>query len=100
MSLNGGEPNFAQSLVVSWAGTLYIDFWRLLSPNGFLARAKFTLHPSLAFSYIGSVTAWHASSGPQPNFAAWYKKWNYGTFAEDATYIGLGGHHAGHQPTF
>jgi len=25
---------------------------------------------SLAFSYIGSVTAWHLSSGCQPNFAA------------------------------
>jgi len=43
---------------------------------------KFTLRPSLAFSYIGSVTARHSSSGRQPNFAAWYKEWNYGTFAE------------------
>jgi len=24
----------------------------------------------------------------------------YGTFAEDATYIRLGGHHVGHRPTF
>ena len=32
--------------------------------------------------------------------AAWYKEWNYGTFAEGATYIRLGGHHAGHRPTF
>ena len=48
---------------------------------------------------IGSVTARHSSSGPQPNFAAWYKKWNYGTFAEGATYIRLGGHHVGHRPT-
>jgi len=39
-------------------------------------------------------------SGRQPNFAAWYKEWNYGTFAEVATYIRLGGHHVGHQPTF
>ena len=23
----------------------------------------------------------HSSSGHQPNFAAWYKEWNYGTFA-------------------
>ena len=40
------------------------------------------------------------SSGRQPNFAAWYKEWNYGTFAEGATYIRLGGHHAEHRPTF
>jgi len=32
---------------------------------------------------------------PQPNFAAWYKEWNYGTFAESATYIRLGGHDVG-----
>jgi len=55
--------------------------------DGILPRAKFTLRPSLAFSYIGSVTAWHSSSGPQPNFAVWYKEWNYGTFADGATYI-------------
>jgi len=35
-----------------------------------------------------------------PIFAAWYKEWNYGTFAEGATYIRLGGHHVGHRPTF
>jgi len=29
---------------------------------------------SFAFSYIGGVTARHASSGRQPNFAAWYKR--------------------------
>jgi len=30
-------------------------FWRLLFPNGMLPAAKFTLRPSLTFSYIGSV---------------------------------------------
>jgi len=40
-----------------------------------LSGAKFTLRPSLAFAYIGSVTARHSSSGRQPNFAAWYKEW-------------------------
>ena len=44
----------------------------LLPPNGILPSAIFTLHPSLAFSDNGSVTAWHLSSGCQPNFAAWY----------------------------
>ena len=29
-----------------------------------------------------------------------YKEWNYGTSAEGATYIRLGGHHVGHRPTF
>jgi len=38
--------------------------------NGILPGATWTLHPSLVFSYIGSVTARHLSSGRQPNFAA------------------------------
>jgi len=41
-----------------------------------LSGGKITLRPGLAFSYIGSVTARHSSSGRQPNFAAWYKEWN------------------------
>ena len=66
-SLNGGQ---SRCLAVSWAGTLYIHFRRLLPPNWILLGAKFTLYPSLAFSYIGSVTARHSSSGRSPNFAA------------------------------
>jgi len=41
-----------------------------------------------------------AAAVDQPNFVAWYKEWNYGTFAEGATYIWLGSHHVGHRPTF
>jgi len=39
----------------------------------FLQAAKFTLRLSLAFSYIGSITARarHSSSGRQPKFVAW-----------------------------
>jgi len=69
-SLNRSEPNFARCLVVSWAGTLYIHYPGLLPHNGILPGAKFTLRPSLALSYIGSVTARHSSSGCQTNFAA------------------------------
>ena len=43
--------------------TLYIHFRGLLPPDGILPRAKFTLRPSLAFSYISSVTARQSSSG-------------------------------------
>jgi len=57
--------------------TIY-TFLGLLLPNEILPGSKFT---SLAFSYIGSVTVWHSSSGRQTNSAPWYKKWNYGTFA-------------------
>jgi len=60
------------------------DIWpspgRLLPPNGILHGAKFTLRPNLAFSYIGSITARHSSSGRQANFAARDKEGNCGTF--------------------
>ena len=49
--------------------TIYA-FSGALAPNRFLTGAKFTLRPSLALSYICSVTARHSSSGRQPNFAA------------------------------
>jgi len=92
-SLNGGQPNLAQYLAVSSAGTLYTHFRGLLPRKGILPGAKLTLRPSLAFSYIGSITARHSSSMLQPNFAVWYKEWNYGTFAEGATYTRQDGHH-------
>jgi len=79
---------------------IYIDFRGILPPNRIWPVAKFTLCPSLTFSYVGNVTAQHSSSRRQPNFAAWYKEWNYRNLAEDATYIRLGGHHVGHWPTF
>jgi len=47
--------------------SVYTHFRGLLSPDGILPGAKFTLRPSLAFSYIGSVTARHSSSGRQQN---------------------------------
>jgi len=75
-------------------------FDRLLGWYTRYTHAKLTLRPSLAFAYIGSVTARHSSSRRQPNFGAWYKEWNYGTFADDATYIRQGGHHGGHCPIF
>jgi len=62
-SLTRGQPNFARCMAVSWAGTLYMHFRGLLPPDSISPRAKFTLRPSLAFSYIGSVTARHSSSG-------------------------------------
>jgi len=79
----------------------YIHFRELLLADGILPRGKFTLRPSLAFSFIVSVrpTARHASSERQPT-AAWSKEWNYITFAENDTCIRQGGYHVGHRPTF
>jgi len=79
----------ARCLAVSSSGTLYIHIRGLLFPDGILPGAKFTLHPSLALSYISSVTARHSRSGRQPVSALWHKEWNYVTSAEGATYIRL-----------
>ena len=76
---------------------IYI-FGAFAPPDGIFPRAKFTLRPSLAFSYIGGVSAWHSTSWPQPNFAVWYKELNYGTFADGSTYIWPGGHQVRHRP--
>ena len=80
--------------LLGWYATY--TFSGAIAPHGILSGAKFTVRPSLAFSYIGSVTARHSSSGRQLNFAAWYKEWSYRTFAEGAIYISQGGHHVGH----
>jgi len=100
-SLNGGQLNFARCLAVSCAGILYIHFGGSCPPpsNGILPAAKFTLRPSLVFAYIGSVLYGTRGLGVS-QFAAWYKEWNYGTFAEGAIYIRQGGHHVGNWPTF
>jgi len=46
----------------------YIYILGDLPPNAILLGAKFTLRPSFALSYIGSVTARYSSSGQLRNF--------------------------------
>jgi len=53
------------SRLLGWY-TIY-TFSGALAPNGILLGAEFTLRPSLALSYIASVTARHSSSGRQSN---------------------------------
>jgi len=48
-------------------GWYTIHFPGLLPPDRILPRAKLTLRPSHTFSYIGSITARHSSSGRQPS---------------------------------
>ena len=78
---------------------IYIFFQGLLPCNGILQSAKFTLRPSLAFCYIGSITPRPSSSGREPNFAAWYKKWTKELshrappiFSRAAITLGIGPH--------
>jgi len=75
-SKNGGQPNFAWCLAVSWASTPYIHFGGCCPLTEFCQVQNSLWVMSLAFSYIGSVTARHSSSGRDPSFVAWYEEWN------------------------
>ena len=100
MSLTRGQPNFKQCLAVSWAGALYIHFPGLLPRRNF-ARCKihFTSKSCilLYWRHYGTALQQRASA---KLCGVWYTEWNYGTFADCATYICLGGHHIGRQLTF
>jgi len=85
-SFTGGQPNFARCLDVSWAGTLYIHFRGLADWRNFATCNIYFASKSCVLLYWQRYyTALHQRG--QPNFPAWYKEWNYGTFAEGATYI-------------
>ena len=100
-SPNESQPNFARRLAVSCTGILYMHFWRLLPPNRIWQLqnslcVQLLRSPKLAaLLQCTALEHWR-----QPKFAAWYKEWNYGTFAEGATYMRQGGHHVWHRPTF
>jgi len=69
----------------------YIYILGAVAPNRIFPHAKFTSRSSLAFSYIGSVTARHSSGVRQTNFTAMYN-WRRHLYSQ-------GGHHVGHRPT-
>jgi len=99
-SLNGGQQNSAGCLAVSRAGTLYIHFWGLLSPNRILPGAIFTLrHKSCVLLYWQRYST-AIEQRPPAKLCGVVQEWNYGTVADGATYIRLGGHHVRHRPTF
>ena len=114
MSTKLRDPCLSALSVPPWPKRRYINTLPFLSMTDALAVARQTasdsyyvicslnvLHlSSFAFSYIGGVTARHWSSGRQPNFAAWYKERNYGTFTDGATCTRQGAHHVRHRPTF
>jgi len=83
----------------------YIYIFGVLSPNGLLPGAKFTLRPSLPFSYICSVTAWHWNNMRQPNFAAYNTRNGITalsllvTFYRGRRLYSEGGHNVGQPPT-
>ena len=97
--LNGGQPNIARCLAIYWACTLCIHFWGLL-PLTELCQVQNSLGVQVLCSLILAVLLHGTPAAGVSQTAAWYTEWNNSTFVEGATYIRLGGHHAGHWPTF
>jgi len=85
-------------LAVSWAGTLYI--LGALAPCENFAPVQNSLYVQVLRSPILAALLHGTPAADVSQTAAWYKEWNYGTFAEGATYIRQVGHHVGHRPTF
>jgi len=94
-SRNGGRPNFARCLVVSWAATFFFLGGEALQNS---------LCISLAFSYIGSVTAWHSSTRRQPEYSVvqgmelrnFRSLTVFVVFNRGRHLYSEGGHHVGH----
>ena len=78
--------------------TIY-TFWRLLLLTDF-CQVQSSLYVQLLRSTILTALLHGTPAAGVSQSAAWYTEWNYGTFAQGATYIWLGGHHVGHRPTF
>jgi len=76
----------------------YIHFWGLLPLTEFCYVQNSLCVQVLRSPILAALL--HGTPAAGVSHAAWYQEWNYGTFAEGATYIWLGGHHVGHRPTF
>jgi len=100
-SLNGGQPNF-DDLWPSAGVVHYIYIFGGCCPVTEFCQVQCSLCVQVLRSRIlaALLHGTPAAVVSQINFAAWYKEWNYGTFAEGATYIRLGGQHVGHRPKF
>jgi len=99
-SLNGGQPNFARCLDVSWTGTLCIHFPGLLPRNGILPRATFTLLPSLTFFCWQRYCTALLHGTPAAGVSQTLGRGTRNGITELSHHNRLGGHHVGHQPTF
>ena len=82
-SLNGGQPNFALCLAVSWSGTLFIHFWGCCPwRNSARCKIHFASKSCVLLNWQGYWTLQHSGTGRQPNYGVVQgMEWNYGTFA-------------------
>ena len=68
--------------------------------RAFDTRTVYDIHVGLNRVYDVYIVCTVPGVDPTLYHVWWYKEWNYGTFAEGATYIRLRGHHVGHRPAF
>ena len=101
-SLNGGQPNFARCLAVSWAGTVYMHF------RGFLLLTEFCevqnslcvqVWLSRILAALGLLHNSRAVCVSQTLRRGTRKGITELSVLVCATYIRQGGHHVGHRPT-
>jgi len=87
VSFTGGQLKFARYLAASWAATLSYILGGCCRLTEF-RHVKNLLCVQVSRSPILAALLHGTPSAGQPNFAAWYKEWNYGTFAQGATIFG------------
>ena len=94
-SLIAGQPNSARCLAISWASTLYIHFRGSCPLTNFAScKIRFASKSCVLLYWQRHCRALQQRTSAK--LCGVGQEWNYGTFAEDATYIRQGGHHVGH----
>jgi len=81
------------------AGTLYIHFWGLLPLTEFCHVQNSLYVQVLRSRILAPLLHGTPAASLSQTFAAWYKEWNCGTFADGTVCIRLGVRHVGHRPT-
>jgi len=87
------SPGLVHCIYISGAFSLWLNLARLKIHFACLSCVLlFWQHYCTALEQWASATHfWHGTT---------YKEWNYGSFAQGATYIRLCGHHVRYRPTF
>ena len=77
-----------------------VHFRGLLPPDVILPPQNALYVQLLCSPILATLLHSASAAGVSQTLRRDNKEWNYGTFAEGATYIWLGNHHIGHWPTF
>jgi len=95
--LTGGHQNFERSLAVSWAATLYIHFGGSCPLMEF-CQLQNSLCVQVLRSSVLPALMYRTTAVAVSQTVAWYKEWNYETFAKGTTVAYLRGYRGGSCP--